>query len=219
MDKNPSSSRKVPHSGGKKYKKHSAGVPESLPATYGDTKIIALPRDPFWIYAYWEISDEKKSRLKSALSPAKFIQSRWILRVYNLGDNNKVGQTAGFTPYFDIPVPEESGSWHINCGIPNRRWDVAIGLITPDGKFIEVAHSNTIATPPYGLSPYEAGEEKWGHLREFYKKQVLEFSKATSANSSLNPARLMRERWEELMKLPSSGRISRQTKNRGKKSK
>ena len=35
-----------------------------LPKTYGDTKIVILPRDPLWFYAYWEVATETYAKLR-----------------------------------------------------------------------------------------------------------------------------------------------------------
>ncbi|QYO62635.1 Rho termination factor N-terminal domain-containing protein [Leptolyngbya sp. 7M] len=35
------------------------GLPD-LPAGYGDSRIVLMPRDPQWAYAYWDIPNEHK---------------------------------------------------------------------------------------------------------------------------------------------------------------
>jgi hypothetical protein len=34
-----------------------------LPKTYGDTKVVILPKDYVWIFAYWEFSFDKFGEL------------------------------------------------------------------------------------------------------------------------------------------------------------
>ena len=31
-----------------------------LPAQYGQNKLVLLVRDPWWVYAYWEVTDSKR---------------------------------------------------------------------------------------------------------------------------------------------------------------
>ena len=35
-----------------------------LPSAYGDNKIVLMVRDPWWLYAYWEISAAKHDEVK-----------------------------------------------------------------------------------------------------------------------------------------------------------
>lgn len=185
----------------KHLKTESSGV---LPESYGDTKIVVLPRDPFWIYAYWEVSEKTTSSLSKKLSKDIYEKSRWILRVYDVTDINFNGKNAHRS--FDIPISLTTGSWYINCGQPNRVWCVDLGLLSPEGRFILVARSNIVPTPRYGVSPIT--DEKWGILKDEFEK-LLHLSGVTSVGKgSFDVARLMKEKWEELLSMPSSGVVS-----------
>ena len=35
-----------------------------LPNGYGESRIVMLPRDPQWAYAYWDISNDRKEELR-----------------------------------------------------------------------------------------------------------------------------------------------------------
>ena len=41
-----------------------AGAP--LPEGYGDNHLVVMARDPFWFFAYWEITHERAEQIRVA---------------------------------------------------------------------------------------------------------------------------------------------------------
>jgi len=119
-----------------------------FPAGYGDNRIVVMVRDPYWIYAYWEINSKKIQEIRSELG-IRFDQAKQILRVYD---------TSNWT-FFDIQVSGGAGNWYINVGRPNTSYCVDIGYLTSDGTFICAARSNIVTTPRDRLS--EVIDEQW----------------------------------------------------------
>ncbi len=163
-----------------------------LPTSYGDTKIVLLPRDPWWCFAYWEIGEQTKQEIKNLYGE----NVKYVIRVYDVTNViNFDGKNAN--KYFDIEINPLANNWYINVAETNRSWCVDLGLITPDGKFIVVARSNIVMMPRYGVSPLT--DEQWAVLqREF--ERLLELSGVSMiGKGSFDIAKLMRERWEELL--------------------
>jgi hypothetical protein len=163
-----------------------------LSASYGDTKIVLLPRDPWWCFAYWEIGEQTKQELRSIYGE----NVKYVIRVYDVTNVvNFNGKNAN--KYFDIEINPAANNWYINVGEPNRSWCVDLGLITSDGKFIVITRSNIVTMPRYGVSPLT--DEQWAVLqREF--ERLLELSGVSMiGKGSFDIAKLMRERWEELL--------------------
>ena len=163
-----------------------------LSASYGDTKIVLLPRDPWWCFAYWEIGEQTKQELRSIYGE----NVKYVIRVYDVTNVvNFNGKNAN--KYFDIEINLAANNWYINVGEPNRSWCVDLGLITSDGKFIVITRSNIVTMPRYGVSPLT--DEQWAVLqREF--ERLLELSGVSMiGKGSFDIAKLMRERWEELL--------------------
>lgn len=173
-----------------------------LPKTYGDTKIAILPRDPMWFYSYWEISQGTYCDLAKKLGEQKFNASRWVLRVYDVTGKNFDGSNAN--RFFDVSINTASENWYINVGEYNRVWCVDIGLLTPDGEFIIVARSNILAMPRQGVS--SVTDEHWAILQREFERLLKLSGVEKIGQSSVDIAKLMKERWEEIMKisLPSS---------------
>ncbi|MFA4966671.1 MAG: DUF4912 domain-containing protein [Candidatus Margulisiibacteriota bacterium] len=128
--------------------KFSGARPYELPQGYGDNRIVIMVRDPYWIYAYWEINQNKLQEIRSELG-AKFDQAKLILRVYDAQNWN----------FFDLPVHGLAGNWYINVGRPNTSYCVDVGFLTAEGIFICAARSNVVVTPRDSMS--EVIDEEW----------------------------------------------------------
>ena len=173
-----------------------------LPTDYGDTKITILPRDPICIFAYWSISKQYFDKLKEEYRKDFLVSSRLVIRIYDITDISFDGNNAN--RYFDVFVTPNSSSWYINVGEFNRSWCADLGYLTKDGEFILIAQSNTVVMPKYGVS--NITDEQWALLQVEFEK-LLKFSGVNQIGmSSFDIAKLMRERWEEIVSisLPSS---------------
>ncbi|MCX7956487.1 MAG: DUF4912 domain-containing protein [Endomicrobia bacterium] len=179
-----------------------------LPAAYGDTKIFLLPRDPWWCFAYWEISEDKIRELRGSYGESIMLS----LRIYDVTNvDNFVGVNAN--KFFDIDINNfQIKSWYINLPEINRHWCVDLGIKLPDGRFIAISRSNIVLMPRFGIS--QLTDEQWGVLQREFEK-LLELSGVNMVGKgSFDIAKLMRERWEELMmisqipNLVSSGFVS-----------
>lgn len=171
-----------------------------LPTDYGDTKIALLPRDPVWLFTYWEIPQSAKDNL-SRVHGDNFIPSLLVLRIYDVTNVDFNGSNANRS--FDIRISEKAQNWYINVGEFNRTWLIEIGYILKDGSFAAVARSNAVALPKYGVSESEQVEQ-WASYNVF-DKELLEQIGASSAN--IIKFSREREEWNKsfaLFKLPSS---------------
>lgn len=171
-----------------------------LPSTYGDTKAVMLPRDPIWIYVYWEFNQETINQIKSKYG-AIFDPSNLTLRVYDVTDINFDGVNANKS--FDISVNPHAMSWYINVGEFNRSWCVDVGYTLKNGEFITIARTNSMAMPRHGVS--NVTDEQWALLQLEFEKLLRISGAGHIGQSSYDLVKLMRERWEELTKLPTSG--------------
>jgi hypothetical protein len=180
-----------------------------LPDMYGDTKIVLLPRDPSWCYTFWEISNSKKEEIINTYG-ANSLENLW-LRVYDVTSIEKFDGTNAHK-FFDIKINSSAINWYLNVPETNRSWCVDLGLKLPDGKFVTIVRSNIVIMPRFGVSSLT--DEQWAILqREF--ERLLELSGVQMiGRSSFDIAKLMKERWEELLSvseihgLISSGFVS-----------
>lgn len=127
-----------------------------LPLRYGKDLIVLQVRDPYWIHAYWELSEATINRLKSELGN-KFYQARRSLRVYDISNIIFSGNNAH--NFFDIEINEFADNWYIDTAGPGRSWCADLGLKFPDGSFITIVRSNIVSTPLDG--PSRVSDEEW----------------------------------------------------------
>jgi len=172
-----------------------------LPKNYGDTKIMLLPRDPLWMYAYWEVSPQTFQILSQKIGEQKYNSSRWVLRVYDVTDIKFNGTNQH--KYFDISITYSAENWYINAGEVNRSWCVDLGLITPDGQFYTVVRSNVVNMPRKGVSPLT--DEQWAILQQEFERLLRLSGVDKIGKSSFDVAKLMRERWEEIVSITLPG--------------
>ncbi|MFH1800456.1 MAG: DUF4912 domain-containing protein [Candidatus Omnitrophota bacterium] len=157
-------------------------MPGELPDNYGDNQIYLLVRDPYWIYAYWEIQEgHQRHHLANLGGSLENVVS--VLRVYDVTEKGK-------TPSFsDIVLQDMARCWYINTQ-PNRSYFVEIGLLHRDGRFICLARSNHVTTPRSGMS--EIIDDQWMSI-DFDKMYALSGGFQVG-KSSAELRRLMEER-------------------------
>ena len=133
-----------------------------LPAGYGHTTIVALVRDPWWIFSYWEVTPETEQAVRGRIPPSEREGIVSILRVHDVTDGE------ADAPRFDIALRDVARNWYIHVGKPDRVWIVEIGLRTPRGGFYRLARSNRVRTPRHG--PSDVIDEEWMSIEEEYWK-------------------------------------------------
>jgi len=117
---------------------------QDLPASYNRTKLTLVPRDPHWLYAYWEIAPSSVEEMKRSLG-AEFDAAAYALRIYDVSSINFNGSNAN--RQFDIDVGREANNWCINLWSDNVSLCADLGMRLPDGRFFKLARSNFAATP------------------------------------------------------------------------
>ncbi|OGW99761.1 MAG: hypothetical protein A3I73_06320 [Omnitrophica bacterium RIFCSPLOWO2_02_FULL_45_16] len=172
-----------------------------FPPGYGDNKIVSMARDPWWIFAYWEIRHDKEEDIVRSIKGDGDVPAKSILRVYDVTDVNFNGKNAH--SYFDIDLKGPANSWYINVGSPDRSWIVDIGVVTKKGNFYLLARSNTAKTPRYGMS--DKLDAEWMMPEEDYWKMFGLSGGFGIGKGSLEVREAFKKRLEEQI---SSAQIS-----------
>ncbi|MBI5481469.1 MAG: DUF4912 domain-containing protein [Deltaproteobacteria bacterium] len=115
-----------------------AGLPE-LPEGYADNRIVLLPRDPQWLYSYWDVTNEHKqaARIRGGL----FL----CLRLYDVTDVIFDGSNAH--AMWEQEVHELARNWYLHVPSPGRRYCLEIGYRGGEGQWLPLARSNTVPAP------------------------------------------------------------------------
>ncbi|HTL70340.1 MAG TPA: DUF4912 domain-containing protein, partial [Candidatus Eisenbacteria bacterium] len=89
-----------------------------LPAQYGDNKVVLLVRDPWWIYAYWEVTQDRERETIEVMRRQGCDKDKTVLRVYDV-TGSSVEKPRSF---FDIEIAFLASNWYVDVGIPDRDW-------------------------------------------------------------------------------------------------
>lgn len=129
----------------------------SLPAGYDETCIVLMVKDPWWLYAYWEVRPQAERAVRGQLTPEEVIGLHSVLRVYDVTETAFPAAPARRS--FDIPLSGLATNWYLHTNAPNRSFIVEIGLRTRSGRFLLLARSNRVTAPRAG--PSEIIDEAW----------------------------------------------------------
>lgn len=175
-----------------------------LPEGYGETRIVLLPRDPHWMYTYWEITEQTAREIKAKYGEEIFVTAQHTLRMHEVVDGD--GRSLR---YVDVGIFLDAKNWYLRADKEKSSWFVELGLKTVDGNFIVLAKSNIIRLPSASVSGVM--DERWVTVKEELDK-ILEASGGGKVGmGSLELARMISQRWEMLSQISSwkgSGGVS-----------
>ncbi|MDJ0732104.1 MAG: DUF4912 domain-containing protein [Crocosphaera sp.] len=106
---------------------------------YQRNRIVLLPRDPQWAYAYWNVSQKSKDTLKAQGG------EQLALRIYDVSDIDLNYQSPhSVQEYICDDVTQE---WYIPIPLSDRDYVVDIGYRSVDGRWLVLARSAKIHIP------------------------------------------------------------------------
>ncbi|HOW89031.1 MAG TPA: DUF4912 domain-containing protein [Elusimicrobiales bacterium] len=158
----------------------------SLPESYGRTEAALLPRDPNWMFIYWEITDASKAEVAGEHGADVFQNGRPVIRVYE----------ASAGSHFDIPVKLEARNWYINVQEGGRTYYCEIGLVLPDGRFVAIVKTNSVNLPSGRVS--DVTDEKWMSVSADFEKLLQISGVEYIGKGSGEVAKSLAQRWEML---------------------
>jgi hypothetical protein len=132
-----------------------------LPWSYDECKITALVRDPYWLFAYWEIDEAKREEIARRYGDQAWNESWPVLRVYD-ATNLYFFDSRHYT---EISINDYANNWYIRTGQPNKTFCIELGRVRPDRSYIFLARSNFVSTPRDQIS--EVIDEEWLLLPEY----------------------------------------------------
>jgi hypothetical protein len=118
-----------------------------IPWGYGQTRITAMARDPSWIFAYWELTDEALARARAEVDDPG---AGCALRVYDTTYRFFDGANANW--YLDLPVVRTTRNYYIRVDRPASTFHVDLGVKSHRGDFATIARSGAVETARNGLS-------------------------------------------------------------------
>ena len=183
-----------------------------LPQSYGKTESYLLPKDPSWLFLFWDIAQDTYETIMNQKGQEIFSKSRNVIRMYDITDINFNGNNAH--KYYDIPVILDARSWYLQVPVSGRTYICDLGIISPEGEFIVLTRSNSTTVPPGKVS--DVVDDKWMMVEGEYQKLlkmsgVDMFGNANGKNGIGASERLQNifaQRWQmfelDLRRAPSS---------------
>ena len=171
------------------------GAQPHIPSAYGEDHVALLVRDPYWLHAYWEVTESTVERLRKQLGE-DWHGHRRVLRVYTFdpGTSFDRAHEGNGEDSYDIDLPPGSANWYLNVGRPDHTYRVAVGVIDRSGTFHAIARSNPVATPRDGAS--NVTDVEWTQspqtFRELY--EMASPQAVSQSHSSAELGMLLRER-------------------------
>ena len=151
-----------------------------IPERYGDNRIVMMVRDPWTLYAYWEISKEVEDSVREKMRREGAAVSKSILRIFEItGD----GPEAGPRAVLDFELRDWANNWYAHAGEPGKSWIADLGILSTDGAFYTLARSNMVRTPVHDISA--VCDEEWMCPEELYSGMTAALKDGDSGGSSL----------------------------------
>lgn len=111
-----------------------------LPEGYGESRIVLMPRDPQWSYAYWDIPNEHKEELRRKGG------QQLAVRLYDVTDINIESQSPHSVQ--EYPCDELAREWYVPIPVSDRNYVADIGYRCFDGRWLVLARSAPMRVPP-----------------------------------------------------------------------
>ncbi|MDJ0555315.1 MAG: DUF4912 domain-containing protein, partial [Microcoleaceae cyanobacterium MO_207.B10] len=111
-----------------------------LPNGYGKSRIVLMPRDPEWAYAYWDIPNQQKEELRRQGG------QQLALRIYDVTDINLNYQSPHSIQ--EYPCDEFAREWYIPIPVSDREYALEVGYRCADGRWLVLSRSERVHIPP-----------------------------------------------------------------------
>ena len=138
-----------------------------LPLNYNDNKIVLLVRDPYKLFAYWEISNDKNENFISEFGKEAWNNSKPVLKVTNV-THSKV--------YF-VDIDAFASNWYLEVNQPNCYFTAEVGRLFRNDLFVAFASSNSVHTP--FNKPAKDTSIYMAHYKNVNKKRKVKISVKT----------------------------------------
>ncbi len=141
-DRSPAS---VPSGPGERYALGATPPPQELesggdlPEAYGTRRLLLTARDPHWLYAHWDFTNEQLKQVNSASRDGHL-----VLRVFK-------NQIAG-EPVVEQHVHPESRNWFVHVPDAGARYVAQLGYFDDAGTWNPLSASPATVTPADALS-------------------------------------------------------------------
>lgn len=119
-----------------------------LPEGYGLDRLVALARDPWTLFCYWELNGTRLRALNRERGAGFIDACAWALRIHRIDEGVA----------HDVEIDSSAGCWYIQLDRQGR-YQIELALLTPDGEWIALLASHVVQMP--AEQPSEHINEVW----------------------------------------------------------
>ena len=131
----------------------------SIPAGYGDNRIVLMIRDPWTLFAYWEVTRAIEIKILDTVHRKGLIISKTLLRVCDVTER-EFGKEKNAIRDFELKTWIDN--WYVKDVTPGRKWMAAVGILCTTGEFFEFIRSNIVETPRCVFNESVCGMSSFG---------------------------------------------------------
>ena len=117
-------------------KKAKAVAPEALPQSFDAEYLVLMQKDPNWMQAFWEVSEER-------IKAAKKGKGKLVLRLFDIANDLTVKRNKKLK-FHDIEVPADARSWYVENKV-TQNCAAALGVVSA-GKFEALVEAGPMQT-------------------------------------------------------------------------
>jgi hypothetical protein len=169
---------------------------------YTKDRLVVMVRDPYWLHAYWEITRRSMERVRVAMGQ-RWHGARPILRVSEVvrdGTTSTVRKVLR-----DIEIHGGVNNWYVDVHEPPKTFQLDIGYISPDGKFLCLARSNVVSTPR--AASHESFDRNWADVAKDFDRIYAMSGGYSDKGDSSELKNLFEERLHRPMGSPMMARF------------
>lgn len=161
-------------------------------------RIVLMVRDAYWLQANWQLTRGSVNRAQAAMAEM-WHTAMPTLRVYEVDVDNATMAAERISE--DIRIHGGVNNWYIPVKEPPKSYRVEIGYLASDGRFFGLSRSNTVTTPPPGVS--DALDHNWSDIAQDYERVYAMSGGYADEHSSNELQELFEERLRRPMGAPS----------------
>lgn len=180
-----------------------------IPSGYGTTESYLLPKDPAWMFLFWEITSDTFDFVRSQYGQDALNHARTVIRLYDItGVNYFDGNNAN--TFYDMPVVLDAKSWYIHAPESGRSYIADLGFILQNGQFVLLTRTNVTTLPPGKIS--DVIDDKWMSVEGDFIK-LLQLSGADQIGLGASErVHVIDQRWR-LTELAGAGQAPSSTRS------
>ena len=117
-------------------KKAAKAAPEALPQSFDAEYLVLMQKDPNWMQAFWDVSEER-------IKAAKKGKGKLVLRLFDIANDLTVKRNKKLK-FHDVVVPEDARSWYIENKV-TQNCAAALGVVS-GSKFESLVETGPMQT-------------------------------------------------------------------------